>query len=194
MKKGKVTVILLSVLVLLIGAGIGAIISSYDTEEFKEPKSNEGIREGILKEYTTLKVFYAAGSKLELAEKNVPATLAPIELAEIIMKEYLLVSKKYDASVLPNGTKIRNLFFSKDGIIYIDFNREFSRNFQGDALDEYMLLKSIYDTMISNLDITDVMILADGKEIESVGGHLIINSTLKEILTQEIDIDESGSE
>jgi len=189
MRKGKLLIILL-VLVSLAGIGFG-VFYFYFYEPRPEPvPAREDINESILKDYTTLKVFYPAGNRLELREKKVPGILSPIKMANILIKEYLNLSGESDTAILPEGTRLNNIFISSDGIVYLDFNQEFTRNFQGDVLDEYMLLKSIFNTMLSNLDIRDVMILINGKEAETIGGHFMINQPLKRIVAQEIRVEE----
>ncbi len=188
MRKGSLLLIML-VLVSLAGIGFG-VFYFYFYEPGTEPVHvSEDISEGILKDYTTLKVFYPTGDGLKLIEKRAPGILSPIKTADILVKEYVDLSARQGTPFLPKGTRVNNVFLSSDGIVYIDFNKEFKRNFQGDATEEYMLLKSIYDTMVSNLDIRDVMILVNDRETESIGGHLMINRPLKKIVTQEIRIE-----
>ncbi len=189
MKKGNLLIILL-ILVSLAGIGFGVFYFYFYEPESEPVPVREDINENILKDYTTLKIYYPAGTRLELKEKKVPGILSPIKMANILIKEYLNLSGESDTAILPEGTRLNNIFISSDGIVYLDFNQEFSRNFQGDVLDEYMLLKSIFNTMLSNLDIKDVMILINGKEAETLGGHFMINQPLKRIVTQEIRIEE----
>ncbi|MEC4684576.1 MAG: GerMN domain-containing protein [Nitrospirota bacterium] len=189
MKKGNLLIILL-VLVSLAGIGFG-VFYFYFYEPRSEPVPvREDINESILKDYTTLKVYYPMGNRLELREKKVPGILSPIKMADILIREYLNLSGESETAILPEGTRLNNIFISSDGIVYLDFNQEFTRNFQGDVLDEYMLLKSIFNTMLSNLDIRDVMILINGKEAETIGGHFMINQPLKRIVAQEIRVEE----
>ncbi|NOZ24490.1 MAG: GerMN domain-containing protein [Nitrospirae bacterium] len=190
MRKGSKLLIILLVLVSLAGVGFG-VFYFYFYEPATEPVPvREDISDSILKEYTTLKIFYPAGSRLELVEKKVPGILSSIKMAEILIQEYLSLSGEAGTGLLPEGTRVNGIFISSDGIVYLDFNREFSRNFQGDVFDEYMLLKSIFNTMLGNLDVRDVMILINGKETETMGGHLMINRPLKEIVTREIRVEE----
>ncbi len=189
MKKGNLLIILL-ILVSLAGIGFGVFYLYFYEPESGPVPAREDINENILKDYTTLKIYYPAGTRLELKEKKVPGILSPIKMADILIKEYLNLSGESNTSILPEGTRLNNIFISSDGIVYLDFNQEFSRNFQGDVLDEYMLLKSIFNTMLSNLDIKDVMILINGKEAETLGGHFMINQPLKRIVTREIRVEE----
>jgi len=189
MKKGKLLIMLL-IIVSLAGIGFG-VFYFYFYESGPEPVPvREDINESILKDYTTLKIFYPVGNRLELTEKKVPGILSPIKMAHILIKEYLNLSGESNNGILPEGTRLNNIFISSDGIVYLDFNQEFTRNFQGDVLDEYMLLKSIFNTMLGNLDVRDVMILINGKEAETIGGHFMINQPLKKVVAQEIRVDE----
>jgi hypothetical protein len=71
-----------------------------------------------------------------------------------------------------------------DRILYIDLSDEFRRNFQGDAFTEFLLLKSLYESLISNVeDIQDVKVLIEGKEAETLGGHLYLLYPLKDMVT-----------
>ena len=192
MKRSSGILLILVILVSLLGIGFGVFYFYFYDHEPVPVRAGKDINESILREYTTLKVFYPVGSRLELVEKKVPGILSPINLSDILIKEYLNVSGEFDTGILPEGTRVNNVFISTEGILYLDFNREFKRNFQGDVLDEYMLLKSIFDTMISNLDIRDVMILVDGKETESIGGHFMVNEPLKKIIPQDIGVESSA--
>jgi len=189
MKKGNLLIILL-ILVSLTGIGFGVFYFYFYEPQSEPVPVREDINENILKDYTTLKIYYPAGIRLELKEKKVPGILSPIKMANILIKEYLNLSGESRTAILPEGTRLNNIFISSDGIVYLDFNQEFTRNFQGDVLDEYMLLKSIFNTMLSNLDIKDVMILINGKEAETIGGHFLINQPLKRIVTREIRVEE----
>ncbi len=59
--------------------------------------------------------------------------------------------------------------------------REKSRNFSGEARYEYYLLKSIYQTLVTNVsEVRDVKILIEGREIDSIGGHMLAIMPLRE--------------
>jgi len=70
--------------------------------------------------------------------------------------------------------------------LYVDLSDEFRRNFQGDVLAEFLLLKGLYESLISNeQEIQDVKILIEGKEIETLGGHLLLTYPLREMVSYE---------
>jgi hypothetical protein len=78
------------------------------------------------------------------------------------------------------------LYKGEDRVLYVDLSDEFRRNFQGDALTEFFLLKGLYESIISNVeDIQDVKVLVDGKEVETLGGHLYLLYPLKDMVSYE---------
>jgi spore germination protein GerM len=108
-----------------------------------------------------------------------------ITIAEEIVGEFLKRPSNGAESVIPSGAKVLGLYQGNDGMLYIDLSDEFRRNFQGDALAEFMLLKGLYESIISNVKgVNDVKILIEGKEIESIGGHLFAMYPLKNILAE----------
>jgi hypothetical protein len=71
-------------------------------------------------------------------------------------------------------------------MLYIDLSDEFRRNFQGDVFAEFLLLKGLYESIISNVqDIQDIKILIEGKETETLGGHLFLLYPLKDMVSHE---------
>jgi hypothetical protein len=82
---------------------------------------------------------------------------------------------------LPAGARLLGVYFGTDGILYVEFSEEFRSNFRGDALTEYLLLRGLYESLMSNIaGIEDVKVLVEGGEIESLGGHIYANLPLGE--------------
>jgi hypothetical protein len=172
------------ILVVLLGA-VGGIFYFYYTQEREQ--TNEVVSKERLEEgYTYIKIFYPIGGKIEIFEKRLPGVFSQIKLAEVLIKEYIEISSEMDTGVMPEGTKILNIFLSSDGILYLNFNKTLRSRFRADILDEYMFLRSLFDTMISNLNINDVVILVNNREVETLGGHFLINQSLKKVVSEDI--------
>ncbi len=181
MRDNRTLVILVSVIIagLLIGALVLGRHALFKRSLQEKPVSTEG----PLEEYTYLKVFFPVGGKLQIFEKRIKGTLSQTKLAETLMEEFLSLNEEMNTGVLPSKIKLLNAYISNEGVLYLNFPSAFARGFRGDALDEYLLLKGILDTMISNLTINDVVILVGGREIESLGGHFFLNRPLKRTLS-----------
>jgi spore germination protein GerM len=132
-----------------------------------------------------VRVYYPSEGRLIMEERRVKRQVSVSSIAEEIMGEFLRGPSTTGKSSVPQGTKLLGVYYGNDGILYVDLSDEFRRNFQGDALAEFLLLKGLYDSIISNVTgVDDVKVLIEGKEIESIGGHFLALYPLKNMLTE----------
>ncbi|GER92500.1 hypothetical protein A45J_0216 [hot springs metagenome] len=125
-----------------------------------------------------VKIFYPSTDGETSEEKTVPNKLLPVAIADMIVEEYL---KGLKDSV--KDVKLLGVYKDRNNVFYIDLSDEIRRNFSGDAKQEYFLLKSLFDTVVTNIAQTeDVRLLIEGKEVESIGGHFLILYGLKGVL------------
>jgi hypothetical protein len=114
-----------------------------------------------------VKIFYPAEEGMTTEEREVQSKLLPVEIAEVVIAEYL---KGLKGGL--SDTKLLGVYRDRSNIMYIDLSDEFRRNFSGDARQEFYLLKSLFETVAANITIIDdVKLLIEGKEIGSIGGH-----------------------
>ncbi|MFN3396759.1 MAG: GerMN domain-containing protein [Thermodesulfovibrionales bacterium] len=145
------------------------------------------IENGIRKEesiqdtdLSIIKVYYPVKDKLLMEERKVRRQTSTPSMASAVIEEFLKCPSIEQGCLIPEGTRLLNVYIGKDGILYTDLSDEVRRNFQGDAYGELLLLKGLYESIISNLSgIEDIKILVEGKEIESLGGHISILYPLK---------------
>ncbi len=125
----------------------------------------------------SLKIFYPSEDGIVAEDKIVPNKPLPVAMAEAALTEYLKGLKAGH-----KDTKLLGVYRDRNNVFYIDLSDEFRRNFSGDVRQEYYLLKSLFDTVVSNVaGAEDVRLLIDGKEIESIGGHYYSLYGLKRI-------------
>jgi spore germination protein GerM len=118
--------------------------------------------------------------------KRLPRRTRQTAIAEAVIEEYFRGPGSAKTSCIPLNVKLLGLYKDPRQILYVDLSDELRRNFQGDALSEYLLLKGFYESLISNLqDVQDVKILAEGREIESLGGHVFLKYPLKDVISSE---------
>lgn len=172
-------------LFLFITGMIGGYIYFLGRQEVSIPEDRE---KGVKKEeslrnadLTIIRIYYPLKDRLIMEERNVKRQSSSPAMAESILEEFLKGPSMENGSIIPQGTRLLNVFIGKDGILYIDLSDEIRRNFQGDAYAELLLLKGLYESIISNLSgIEDVKVLVEGKEIESLGGHISLLYPLKD--------------
>jgi germination protein M len=67
-----------------------------------------------------------------------------------------------------------------DKTAYVDFSKEIVEDFTGGTAAEYMLIASIVQTICGSFpEVMAVQILVEGREIETVGGHLSVARPLQ---------------
>ncbi len=133
-----------------------------------------------------LRIYYPAGDRLRIEERKLPRRTVQIAIAEATVEEYLKGPAGAAASNIPRDVRLLGLYKDTDRILYVDLSDEFRRNFQGDALSEFLVLRGLYESLVSNIqDIQDVKVLIEGKEIETLGGHLYLLYPLKDMVSHE---------
>jgi spore germination protein GerM len=91
-----------------------------------------------------------------------------------------LISGPQDAGVatLPSATRLLGAYI-RDGTAYLDFSREIVDPATGSTAGEYIMIASVVNTVCSNFeDVDAVMILVEGEEVDTLGGHLLISRPL----------------
>ena len=54
---------------------------------------------------------------------------------------------------------------------------------------EFLVLKGLYESLVSNTpDIQDIKVIIEGKEVETLGGHLYLLYPLKDTVSHEISV------
>lgn len=116
-------------------------------------------------------------------------------MAGAVIEEYFKGPGNVKSSQIPQNVKLLGLYKDSSQMLYVDLSDELRRNFQGDALTEYLLLKGLYESLISNLqDVQDIKILIEGKEAETLGGHLSLKYPLKNTVVYEYKGDSKVSD
>ena len=135
---------------------------------------------------STLKIYYPVNGYLQMEERVVtPMLMTREDAARATVREYLGGPAGMLDPAIPPDAKLLGAYFGSDGVLFIDLSDAFRRNFQGDALTEYLLLRGLYESLLSNVSgIKDVRLLIDGNEIETIGGHMLANLPLgQELIT-----------
>jgi hypothetical protein len=88
------------------------------------------------------------------------------------------------ASAIPAGTALRGLFISERGDAFVDLSGDVTAKHLGGALDELFTVYVLVNALTVNLPaITRVQILIDGKETDTLAGHVDLRHPLHKNLT-----------
>ena len=119
-------------------------------------------------------LFYVSedGSELVPVTREVPYGATPAEQARHILEAQLRTADG-DVSAIPAGTSVRAVFLSPKGQVYVDLSPEVATGHKGGSLDEALAVFAIVNAITTNLPtVSGVQILVDGKEVDSLAGHI----------------------
>jgi hypothetical protein len=178
---------------------IGGAAGSYFLMKFFTPAANQPAvvaPEQLSKEAQDLiavRILLPRDKKLEMQDRKLKRKIRSIDFAEALIEQFF--KEAANEYTIPQNVKILGIYRDPNQILYIDFSDELRRNFQGDALDEYLLLKGMYETLVSNVqDFQDLKVLVEGKEIETLGGHFFLKYPLKNIVLTELKAESTNAD
>jgi hypothetical protein len=127
------------------------------------------------------RLFYVAegGMKLTSVEQEVPFGEGTVEQAKAIVSAQIAPVEGPLISAIPVGTGLRALFVTPDGEAYVDFSRELVAAHPGGSMNELLTVHTIVEALTGNLPgIKAVQILVEGKELDTLAGHLDLRRPL----------------
>lgn len=125
-------------------------------------------------------LFYVAedGARLAAVEREVPYADQPVEQARKILEAQFAPVAEPLVSAVPPGTLVRAVF-TAGGDAYVDLSAEFSSRHPGGAQAEMLSVYTVVHALTFNLPaITRVQLLVDGKEVDTLAGHVDLRRPL----------------
>jgi germination protein M len=121
------------------------------------------------------RLFYIddQGTALKGVEQEVLYAESTAEQARRIVEAQIASPPAPHLSAIPAGTKLRTVFFTKSGEIYVDLSAELQTNHAGGTTNETLTVYALVSALTSNLPaVTAVQILVEGREVDTLAGHL----------------------
>lgn len=192
MNAKKLSIIIL--LSLLFLGGLGGSYFYFSKSFHKQAPEDQVQTLPQTEDLFTLKIYYPVGNRLKIEERRLQRRTTQIGIAEAVVEEFLKGPAGIKTPEMPKDVRLLGIYFDENKMLYIDLSDEFRRNFQGDALAEFLLLKGLYESLSSNLgNIEDVKVLIEGAERETLGGHFYLSYPLKDMVSYETDNAESDA-
>lgn len=94
-----------------------------------------------------------------------------------VVEEIIKGTQTYTRTV-PKSARLKRVFIDKLKTVYLDFNEAFAKDHPSGTEAEIITLASICRSIFANFDINAVQILAEGKKLETLAGHVDIESPL----------------
>jgi len=154
-----------------------------DSVQNEQQQATQGMQKNLSstsntsQEKMVLTVYHATKDALYLVPEQhvVPANEQPAQTA----MEILAAGTKNAnlVSVMPVGTKLRHISI-KNNIAYVDFNEKLIKNNTGGSAAERLLVAAIINTLTEFHDVEKVRIMVDGKNIDTISGHMDLSEPL----------------
>ena len=132
------------------------------------------------------RLFYVAedGARLSSVERDVAYGEGADEQAREIVAAQIAPVVEPLVSAIPPGTTLRAVFITKSGEAYVDLSREARVAHPGGTVDELLTVYTIVNALTVNLPaVTAVQLLVDGKEVDTLSGHVDLRHPLAKDLT-----------
>lgn len=133
----------------------------------------------------TATLYYVSEDGLSLpgVQREVPFGDGIGEQARRIIEVQLGEAPAPYASAVPAGTTLRALFIGERGEAFVDLSGDIRAKHPGGSLGEIFTTYAIVNSLTVNLPaITRVQILIDGKEVETLAGHVDLRHPLQKNL------------
>jgi spore germination protein GerM len=127
------------------------------------------------------RLFYVAedGTRLTSVERDVAYGEGPDEQAREIVAAQIAPVSAPMVSAIPSGTTLRAVFITKSGDAYVDLSRETRTSHTGGTVNELLTVYTIVNALTVNLPaVTAVQVLIDGKEVDTLSGHVDLRRPL----------------
>ena len=131
-------------------------------------------------------LYYVSEDGLSLPgiQREIPFGEPIVEQARRIVEAQLADAPAPYVSAVPVGTSLRALFIGERGEAFVDLSGDVRAKHPGGALDELFTTYAIVIAVTVNLpSITRVQILIDGKEADTLAGHVDLRHPLRKNLT-----------
>jgi spore germination protein GerM len=127
------------------------------------------------------RLFYVAenGAGLTSVERDVAYGEGPDEQAREIVAAQIAPVIEPLVSAIPPGTTLRAVFITRTGDAYVDLSREATASHPGGTVNELLTVYTIVNALTVNLPaVTAVQVLVDGKEVDTLSGHVDLRRPL----------------
>lgn len=134
----------------------------------------------------TATLFYVSedGMSLVPTQREVGLAEPIVEQARAILQAQIAPPEGPLASAIPADTTLRAIYLSERGDLFVDFSGELTSKHTGGSLDEIFTVYAIVNAATVNLPaISRVQILIDGKEVDTLAGHVDLRNPLSKNLT-----------
>ena len=119
------------------------------------------------------------GTALVSHPVSMPAAQTPLVRARLIVERQLEPPAPPLLAPFPDGTALRTIYLTPDGYAFVDLSRHASEGHTGGSLDELFTVYALVNALALNMnEINAVQILIEGREVDTLTGHVDLRRPL----------------
>lgn len=127
--------------------------------------------------FQTYSLYFASDKGLLTREERTLEVQTSTNLAKELVDELIAgPNSEILLPTIPKGTRVRQLEI-KEGICYVDFNKNFQSKHSGGENEERLTIYSVVNTLTELSDIEKVQFLIDGEKVEEYQGFIDFSQT-----------------
>ncbi|MQA30431.1 MAG: hypothetical protein GEU82_11440 [Luteitalea sp.] len=127
------------------------------------------------------RLFYVAedGTRLTAVEREVPYAEPTVNQAREIITAQIAPVAEPLVSAIPPATGLRALYLTEQGEAFVDLSGDVASAHPGGSVNELLTIYTIVHALVINLPaVTAVQLLVDGKEVDTLAGHVDLRRPL----------------
>ena len=136
--------------------------------------------------HITATLFFGGrdGLLLQPVRMEVPLADGAVAQGRQIVRTLLQPPPAPYVSVIPSGTTLKAFYITSNGDAFVDLSSDITVKHPGGTYAELLTVYAIVNTITTNLQgVQRVQLLVDGKEADSVAGHVDVRRPLERDLT-----------
>jgi hypothetical protein len=121
------------------------------------------------------------GRSLVAVEQEVPMAEGVVAQARALVEAQLAAKPPEPfVSAMPEGTTLRSVYVSDKNEAFVDLDKLVREKHPGGSMNELLTVYTIVNAITTNLrDIQSVQILIDGREVDTLAGHVDLRKPLR---------------
>lgn len=132
--------------------------------------------------HITATLYYGSsdGRALVPVRRDVPAATGVVDQGRQILAVQFQDAPQPYVQVVPKGTKLRAFYVTERGDAFVDLSGDVASAHPGGSLTELLTVYAIVNAITTNLPaIQRVQLLVEGKEVDTIAGHVDIRRPLE---------------
>jgi hypothetical protein len=130
---------------------------------------------------TSATLYYVSEDGMQLVglQREVPQADEPATQARIIIEQLLASAPSPYLSAIPEGTRVNAVYLTRHGDVFVDLSGEAVIEHSGGSLEELFTVYAIVNAVTTNVPgALGVQILIDGREVDTLAGHVDLRHPL----------------